>query len=92
VREETGITAVQYAPAFVDAAIPFDIDSHYIPPNEKRGEPEHWHLDFRYAFRGVDDAVLTLALDEVAGAKWVPLLELGTYPTLERVAGKLERF
>lgn len=30
--------------------LPIDIDTHYIPENKKKEEPEHFHYDFRYIF------------------------------------------
>jgi NUDIX domain len=48
-EEETGITwhgAV--APPGHDVT-PVDIDVHTIPAHPAKGEPEHWHADFRWA-------------------------------------------
>ena len=89
VREETGISPARLVPAFSDGEVPFDIDSHYIPPNPKKGEPEHWHHDFRYVFIAPDEASLALAFDEVAAARWVPIENVRDYPTLADVGAKV---
>jgi len=91
IREETGLEAIDHVPTWNDPAIPFDIDSHYIPPNPRKGEPEHWHHDFRYLFRCTTETPLALAQHEVAAARWVPVPELGGYPTLEQVTSKIQR-
>jgi 8-oxo-dGTP pyrophosphatase MutT (NUDIX family) len=64
--EETGIAWHQ--PVDADA-IPTDIDLHYIPANPAKGEPWHWHADFRYVFR-TGDTDVTLQLSEVSAYKW----------------------
>lgn len=92
VREETGLMDVRRVFVFDDPAVPFDIDSHYIPPNTKRREPDHWHHDFRYVFQCTTDASLELSTDEVIEARWVRLEALETYPTMERVAEKLKAY
>jgi 8-oxo-dGTP pyrophosphatase MutT (NUDIX family) len=93
VAEETGLYTLQLIESSIDTGdgvtTPFDIDSHYIPPNPRKGEPEHWHHDFRYLFAAPEQATLALSDREVADARWVPLGELATYPTLERVAIKI---
>ena len=91
IREETGLEVIDHVPTFTDFEIPFDIDSHYIPPNPRKGEPEHWHHDFRYVFHCPANTELTLAQHEVAAARWVPLDQLDQYPTFPDVAKKLSQ-
>jgi len=91
-REETGLGAGDVTPLsgpHPDPEVPLGIDVHRIPANPKKQEPEHWHFDFRYAFRlrtPADDETLagsaaptpagiTLQLDEVDGHRWVPIAE-----------------
>jgi 8-oxo-dGTP pyrophosphatase MutT (NUDIX family) len=90
-REETGLGAADVTPLggpHSDPEVPLGIDVHRIPANPAKEEPEHWHFDFRYAFRlrGEDDAALAgsaaaapagivLQLDEVDGHRWVPIAE-----------------
>lgn len=45
--EETGLTS-HIHPWHEKHIMPFDIDIHSIPANEKRGELTHFHYDFRY--------------------------------------------
>jgi ADP-ribose pyrophosphatase YjhB (NUDIX family) len=92
IAEETGIAALRYLPAHPDPALPFDIDSHYIPPNARKGEPEHWHHDFRYLFVCEEDTPPVANAAEVANARWVPLAQLGEFPTLDVVAEKIGAF
>ncbi len=55
-REETGVDgAVLHAwhamhGLSCGATLPIDIDIHGIPANERKREPAHLHLDFRYVF------------------------------------------
>jgi len=87
--EETGLSPLQQVATSDLPIVPFDIDSHYIPPNPTRGEPEHWHHDFRYLFLAPATGTVVTPSDEVSDARWVPLTEVGDYPTLEHVAPKL---
>ena len=64
--EETGLSDLR---PLGDGA-PADIDVHRIPANPARGEPEHWHFDFRYAFELVGDPPIRLPADEVSGYAW----------------------
>lgn len=54
----------------------FDIDIHRIPASEKKNEPEHWHIDVRYAFRASKGEAVQLNLDECLSYKWQPIVEL----------------
>lgn len=76
--EETGISAdeLMHSPAGDIAAMPFDIDSHYIPANNKKMEAGHYHHDLRYVFiyNGARDNEFNA--DEATGMRWVPFAEL----------------
>lgn len=48
----------------------FDLDIHRIPESAKKGEPEHWHADIRYAFRAGPDARVEINLDECNDFSW----------------------
>jgi 8-oxo-dGTP pyrophosphatase MutT (NUDIX family) len=68
-----------------DDDLPFDIDCHLVPTNPKKGEPEHYHIDFRYLMRPVAPA----SEPELATA-CIPLAHLGTEsPSLARLAQKM---
>lgn len=68
-EEETGIPWQQaVSPPSMDT-IPVDIDLHAISANAGKGEPAHWHADFRHAFR-VTSPQIRLQLDEVSDYAW----------------------
>lgn len=68
-HEETGIP-VGSLRAFGGAGT-FDIAVHAIPANPGKGEPAHWHFDFRYAFRVVDEPTVRLQFTEVSAYRWL---------------------
>ncbi len=67
--EETGIPCQQTVSPAGLGHIPLDIDAHHIPANPAKGEPAHWHADFRFAFSVTDPRVL-LQLEEVSDYAW----------------------
>jgi 8-oxo-dGTP pyrophosphatase MutT (NUDIX family) len=83
--EETGLSAVTPCPWHAEHGhCPIDIDTHPIPADATRGEPAHWHHDFRYVFRleGKQDAVLDEA--EATWLGWRPLAALeARYPRVQ---------
>jgi 8-oxo-dGTP pyrophosphatase MutT (NUDIX family) len=84
--EETGIPWQQaVSPPDLDR-IPLDIDVHHIPANPAKGEPAHWHADFRFAF-WVTDPGVQLQVEEVSDYAWRPPSALQT----TRLAAKVAR-
>lgn len=83
-EEEAGISSQHTVTPPGGDVTPIDIDLHTIPVNSAKGEPEHWHADFRFAF-WVSDAQVSLQYDEVIGWKWRPHTDA---PTL-KLAAKL---
>ncbi len=71
--EETGLDP-QYLAAIGEG--PLHIDVHRIPDSPSKGEPEHWHADFRYTFAYTGTTDLTLQEEEVSDALWVPIDEI----------------
>ena len=72
-EEETGVGIAQALHIDPDQPhIPLDIDSHHIPANEAKDEPEHYHHDFRYAFVASSEAV-TAQEREIVNIAWVPV-------------------
>jgi hypothetical protein len=59
---------------------------HAIPASPAKGEPDHWHADFRYAFR-VRETQIRLQLDEVNDYAWRDPADLPT----ARLVAKLSR-
>ena len=68
-EEETGIVGVDH---LADDLAPIDIDIHPIPASSAKGEPEHWHADFRFLFRARSPQV-RLQLAEVSDFAWRPV-------------------
>lgn len=53
IEEETGLKRNEitlHAAVPHKNEVPFDIDTHHIPKNDKKGEPAHYHHDFRYLY------------------------------------------
>lgn len=68
--EETGVRdVVPIGPS------PLDIDTHPIPTNPRKGEGEHFHHDFMFAFMAKTREIPTPQLAEVAGSLWIPIAE-----------------
>jgi 8-oxo-dGTP pyrophosphatase MutT (NUDIX family) len=89
--EETGMTQEDLVNIPVNRLtdVPFDIDSHYIPPNPRKGEDGHYHHDFRYLFLyngGRENAFNT---DEATGMQWVTFDSLNGDETFAHVVDKI---
>lgn len=80
--EETGIPVAAVTPA---GDRPIQIDVHHIPPRPGKGEPEHWHFDFRFLFRTAAD-VGELQAEEIAGSVWRDIADLRDKRLRRRVA------
>ena len=74
-EEEAGIPWQHVVSPPAHDVTPADIDIHKIPANPDKGEPEHYHFDFRYA-HWADNADVRLQLDEVTAFEWRPLSDL----------------
>lgn len=66
IAEETGLVVGDGPSA---RPVPIDIDIHAIPANENKGEPDHYHADFRYVLE-VGDSAIQLQTDEVTDWRW----------------------
>lgn len=95
-REETGIENVRLHPWHDENKIPFDMDTHAIPHNEKKDEGSHFHHDFQYLIVGDDgtdvDRTIKIDLNEVSQYRWVSfdeLIEKEHDDRLKRVAAKI---
>jgi 8-oxo-dGTP pyrophosphatase MutT (NUDIX family) len=76
-EEETGIPWQRTVTLPGGDITPIDIDLHTIPANSTKGEPEHWHADFRFAF-WAGDLQVSLQYEEVIGWKWRPRTDAPT--------------
>lgn len=70
--------------------LPIDIDTHYIPENKKKEEPEHFHHDFRYIFIYSWNLENTkMQEEEIKWLKWLDLDEKFLEKFEERVFKKI---
>ena len=91
-REETGLDEHRVR-LLGDPVLPLAIDVHGIPANPAKGEPEHWHFDFRYAFRltePADTTAVDLQLEEVDDHRWIPFEQADLCPDTARLAAVLD--
>jgi hypothetical protein len=49
---------------------------HPIPENPAKGEPDHFHVDFRFVFRTTGSELVTLQEEEVSGYTWRPVASI----------------
>ncbi|MFK8056012.1 MAG: NUDIX hydrolase [Saprospiraceae bacterium] len=91
VAEETGLQKenLQLLPTGDSPHIPFDIDSHAIPANPKKGEAAHVHHDFRYLFQVKHSVTVEVSAEESNGFRWVSLEDLKAIEDHTRVAKKI---
>lgn len=92
--EETGINASELTllPVSEDNNVPFDVDSHYIPPNPKKNENGHTHHDLRYLFEYTGNNVHEYNREEALGLRWIKFADLLTDDTFSAVVRKIEIF
>ncbi|KUP97964.1 NUDIX hydrolase [Thermobifida cellulosilytica] len=86
--EETGLHPQHVHPHDGTDPAPIDLDIHRIPANPARGEPEHWHFDFRYLHRASAHGV-HLQTEEVTGHAWRSPAELPAPRLAARLAAVL---
>lgn len=77
--EETGVSEISPV-----GPSPLDVDTHPIPANPKKGEGDHFHHDFMFAFVAKSRDVPVPQLQEVAGCMWVPITEARRDPRIDR--------
>ncbi|WP_231391446.1 NUDIX hydrolase [Nocardiopsis sp. CNS-639] len=76
--EETGVEADAVSSL---AQPPIYVEYGQVPARPDKDEPEHYHLDFGYAFTTVHAEIGRIQESEVTGAGWYPL------PVAERLVG-----
>lgn len=86
VAEETGLRDLLAGPGYPEL---LDVDVHVIPPNARRGEPEHRHFDVRIALIAAD--VGAVAGDDALAVRWVALDEVAALDTDESVLRAVRR-
>lgn len=92
IEEETGLKTSDLTLRPVsprDHDIPFDIDTHYIPENPKKGEPGHYHHDFRYIYT-TRNSNIKIDPSESNNYKWIEWDQFTELPNFTRVAEKID--
>lgn len=69
--------------------VPVHIDLHRIPANDAKGEPAHFHADFRFLFRLDRDTEVKLQEEEVGGYAWRAATEIADSTLRDRVLTSL---
>lgn len=87
IREETGLNAVELLD-LMGQQLPIDIDIHLIPSNEKKGEAEHFHYDFRFVFIA-QGSLVTIQEEEVDGFTWMPINDATRYEKFKIIFQKI---
>lgn len=92
--EETGISNLHlhYQPVHPDVDVPFDVDSHYIPPNPLKNEEGHYHHDLRYVFFYSGDRTNDFNTDEATAMQWLAFDKLTDDAIFGIVVSKLRAF
>ena len=75
-KEETGIDKYSILSISNEELVPFDIDTHFIPFNERVNMPGHYHFDFRYLFLIEKKDDIIFDADEFNNYKWISTDEL----------------
>lgn len=89
--EETGVNDVHVHPWHDSSECAFDIDTHNIGANPKKGEGEHVHHDFIFLAVVGSAQGLVPQTEEVFDAKWEPVGILNALPgaRFKRIVKKL---
>ena len=90
-EEETGLTSADLLLRPVvsrDTDVPFDINTHTIPENPKKGEPAHFHHDFRYIYTTKENNI-KVDDSESNGYKWVDWEDFIESPNFIHLANKI---
>lgn len=86
VAEETGLVDFHLSPLF-DGLL--DVDVHDIPPNPRKGEPAHQHLDVRFCFQATTAGLR--AGSDAKDARWLAVPEVDDLETDESVRRALRK-
>lgn len=71
--EETGLSGLKRINLAADYHIPLHIVTGPVPPSPAKGEPRHWHHDFRYGFVAASENLPQVHDKGVGGTKWQKL-------------------
>lgn len=85
IAEETGVRDIEpIGPS------PIDVDTHPIPANPRKGEGDHFHHDFMFAFVARSKEIPVPQIEEVASATWIPSDAARADPRIDRSLRRLE--
>lgn len=87
-KEETGLANLEIL-KICRNGIPFDIDIHLVPTNERVNMPEHYHFDFRYLFFINELKNIVLDEEECKDYKWVSFDKLNEDKNYGKIINKL---
>lgn len=88
--EETGLKKLKLVSINLDDEnVPIDINTHFIPRNEKKNEEEHYHNDFRYLFVIQDESDIKIDMNESNGYKWIDIETLKKEENFKTVIDKI---
>ena len=92
IEEETGLKSTELKLRSVltsSPTVPFDIDTHHIPANPKKNEPEHYHHDFRYLYT-TKSSDINIDSNESNGYEWVEWDRFAETQNFINIAEKIE--
>jgi len=90
VSEETGVVNLIHVSSIRGSNIPFNIDIHEIPANEKKSEAAHLHYDFQYLFCATGMGDFRESISEIDSAHWVDLEVFSLMNEFRAIAGKIK--
>ena len=73
VEEETGLRVIPHPWHGENGELPIYIDTHPIPENPKKEEPQHHHHDHTYLFLLEESQTVSLQTEEVEDFQWLPI-------------------
>jgi 8-oxo-dGTP pyrophosphatase MutT (NUDIX family) len=82
--EETGVVDIDPV-----GPSPIDVDTHAIPANPRKGEGDHFHHDFMFAFVARSRDLPVPQLEEVSRALWVPIRQARLDPRIDRAISRI---
>lgn len=89
-KEETGLGNLN-ALLINNEILPFDIDTHIIPNNDRINMPSHYHFDFRFLFFAEDITDIDFDKEEFKDYKWLSLNELNKDENYSKAIDKLKQ-
>lgn len=89
--EETGLKDLELVNLSINNAIPFDINTHFIPESPKKNMPAHYHHDFRFLFTIDKIEDVKIDTEESNGYKWIDLSDLQDADNMNVIIGKINK-